>query len=258
MALATVGSERTSPWDVASPRVERAAMLHTWDRVGFLHWRTSTPDLQRLLPEGLRVDTFDGSAWVGIVAFDLTLTAPGVPPLPWASRTPEINVRTYVTGPDGRPGIVFLSLDAARLGLVAGARVLYRLPYRWSRLRFSRAGDVVTYTCRRRTLRADAPEGEIALELRGACSRLDDLDHFLTSRWTFYCRLRRGLCCTSVEHDPWVLRRARALYARQTLVDELGLPSVTGDPVVHYSEHLDVRMGWPHLAAAGIDHEGGS
>jgi uncharacterized protein YqjF (DUF2071 family) len=41
--------------------------------------------------------------------------APLVPSVPWLSRFPEINVRTYVRDDQGRSGIWFLSLDAARL-----------------------------------------------------------------------------------------------------------------------------------------------
>src|SRR5918912_739696 len=49
--------------------------------------------------------------------------APLVPAVPWLSRFPEINVRTYVRDGRGRRGIWFFSLDAARL-----AAVLARTP----------------------------------------------------------------------------------------------------------------------------------
>ncbi len=53
------------------------------------------------------------SAWLGITPFRLTnLRLRGMPPLPWVSAFPELNVRTYATR-DGRPGIWFFSLDAA-------------------------------------------------------------------------------------------------------------------------------------------------
>ena len=46
----------------------RAAMRQDWHDLLFLHWRVSPEAIQETLPAGLRVDTFEGSAWVGVVA----------------------------------------------------------------------------------------------------------------------------------------------------------------------------------------------
>ena len=34
-----------------------------------VHWRVKTEELRRLVPPKLEVDTFDGSAWLGLLAF---------------------------------------------------------------------------------------------------------------------------------------------------------------------------------------------
>lgn len=119
------------PW-YAPERISRPVMLHRWESLSFLHWPYPADSVQALLPPGLHVDTFDGAAWVGLIPFRLTVTLPGVPPLPWLSSCPEINVRTYVRGPDGRTGIWFLSLEASRLDAVLTARQAYGLPWRCS------------------------------------------------------------------------------------------------------------------------------
>lgn len=54
-----------------------------------------------------------------------------LPAPPWFGRFCETNVRTYVTDSQGRHGVWFFSLDAARLPAVVTARVGYRLPYFW-------------------------------------------------------------------------------------------------------------------------------
>jgi hypothetical protein len=75
---------------------------------------------------------------------------PGGPVVPWLSRFPETNVRTYVTGPDGTSGVWFLSLDAARLPAVAAARAVWGLPYYWSAtMSVIRRGNPVRYESRR-------------------------------------------------------------------------------------------------------------
>ena len=109
----------------------------------FLHWRYPPETVQALLPDGLEVETFDGVAWVGLIPFLMDRVRPRwLPPVPWLSRFPETNVRTYVRGPDGRTGIWFFSLDAARLPAVLAARVGFGLPYYWSEMSVRAMGDM--------------------------------------------------------------------------------------------------------------------
>ena len=125
-------------------------MVHWWDDLTFIHWRYPAATVQRLLPPDLTIQTLDGSAWVGLVPFFLRIGLPGVPSVPWVSRFPETNVRTYVQDAAGRCGIWFFSLDAARLGAVVLARSTYRLPYFWSKMRLTRDATTVSYACQRR------------------------------------------------------------------------------------------------------------
>jgi len=75
------------------------------------------------------------------------LSAPG---LPYLGTFCETNVRTYSVDGQGRRGVVFLSLDAARLAPVIVGRAT-GLPYLWSRMRITRAHDgAIAYTSRRR------------------------------------------------------------------------------------------------------------
>ena len=54
------------PWPLPkSPWV----MTQRWNDLLFAHWPLPASDLTHLLPEALTVDTFDGSAWVGVVPF---------------------------------------------------------------------------------------------------------------------------------------------------------------------------------------------
>ena len=58
--------------------------------------------------------------------FHCTIQPPKIPRIPWVSSFEEMNVRTYVRGPDGVPGVWFITLDAARLGAVLFARLTLR------------------------------------------------------------------------------------------------------------------------------------
>src|SRR5690242_3793866 len=104
-------------------------MLQRWNNLTFLHWHYDPSVIRRLLPNELTLDTYEGAAWVGLTPFVLTHLRLGFgPPLPWISAFPEMNVRTYVQGKDGKPGGWFFTLEADRLAAVLGARLGYRLP----------------------------------------------------------------------------------------------------------------------------------
>src|SRR5215216_3312597 len=130
------------PWPL--PR-EPWLMAQTWHDLVFAHWPLAPERLRELVPASLPLDTFDGQAWVGVVPFWMSGVRPrAVPGLPWISKFPELNVRTYVTLED-KPGVFFFSLDAARLPAVWAARIFFRLPYFHARMRLRRAGEWVQY-----------------------------------------------------------------------------------------------------------------
>ena len=136
--------------------VRHAAMVHWWEQLTFVHWRFDPAEIQRLLPPGLTVETFEGEAWVGLVPFSLRVGLPHVRSVPWFSQFPETNVRTYARSADGTSGVWFFSLDAARLGAVLVARATYRLPYFWSKMSIEHSGSTISYRSRRRWMR-EAP-----------------------------------------------------------------------------------------------------
>jgi len=81
-------------------------------------------------PERLTVDTYDGSAWVGIVAFHMDGVRPWwSPPFPGVSSFHETNVRTYVHLDGKHPGIWFFTLDASSSLAVRLARWRWHLAY---------------------------------------------------------------------------------------------------------------------------------
>ena len=226
-------------------------MIHRWDLLTFLHWSYDPAVVQRLLPEGLTVETYNDRAWVGLVPFLMEVRPPRGPALPWISHFCETNVRTYAIGPDGTRGVWFLSLDAARLPAVITARTTYRLPYFWSAMRLDQSGDTLTYTCRRRW---PAPRGvESLVKVRVGdpyeASELSDFDHYLTARWRLYSEQPKGLRYALAEHDPWPLHRAEVLDLDDQLITAAGLPTPEGEPIAHWSPGTEVRIGFPHKVA---------
>jgi uncharacterized protein YqjF (DUF2071 family) len=216
-------------------------MRQTWRRLTFLHWPYA-PDLIRpLIPEGLRLDTFDNDAWVGLVPFEI-YDFPGIP------HFPETNLRTYVIGPDGSRAVWFFSLEAARFVAVLGARVRYHLPYYWARMRVTEESGAIRYRSVRRWPRD--PQAITDILVRPGepfqASELTERDDFLTARFCLYATSRKGkLYCAQIEHPPWPLARASVVNVRETLFEASGLPPPRGEPIAHYSDELRVKIGFP-------------
>jgi uncharacterized protein len=225
-------------------------MVQRWRQMSFLHWRFPVEAVRPLLPAGLTVHTFEGDAWVGLLPFLMDdVRAPRLPALPWLSRFPETNLRTYVRGPDGGAGIWFFSLDAARLPAVVAARLGLGLPYCWSDMSLAADGDSVEYRGRRR---APGPPGagyhvrvRFGAEYRE--NELGPLEHFLTARHRLYSRPLNRLVSVDAQHQPWPLRRAELVDLRQDLTDAAGLPTPSAPPLVHASSGVQARIGIPKV-----------
>jgi len=229
--------------------VRSLAMRQWWQELTFVHWDYEPAIVQRLLPSSLRVETFEGRAWVGLVPFFMRVAPRGMPAVPLLLCFPETNVRTYVTAPDGSTGVWFFSLDAPRLLAVVTGRCGWRLPYCWSSMRVRREGDVMTYTCRRRWPRV--VQSEIAVRIGTACDQAtSDLEHWLTARWQLFAATRRGLRRGRVEHMRWPLQQATWLGGHTNLLTAAGLPAPETSPLVHWASTVAVRVGWPERVAA--------
>jgi uncharacterized protein YqjF (DUF2071 family) len=228
------------PWPV---RDGPWVMGQTWTGLLFAHWRVDPDMLRAAVPAALPLDTFDGEAWLGVTPFEVRgLRLRGVPPLPYLSRFPELNVRTYVTL-DGKPGIWFFSLDAGNAAAVATARATYRLPYFHARMRIARHDERLEYRSERGAAAFAGrygPVGPVAPPQPGT------LEHWLTERYCLYAVHDGRVLRAEIHHPPWPLQAAEAEIARNTMTS---LP-LTGEPLLHFAERQDVVVWAPAQASA--------
>lgn len=225
-------------------RVPRALSLQRWSDLTFLHWALPASAVAEQLPAGLEVDTFDGRAWVGLTPLVMRdVRAPYVPAVPHLSDFVEVNLRTYVRGPDGTAGIWFFSLECARLPVVLALRAL-ALPYQWARAEVATGPARIAY----RTRRVGTGLGMRAAVRVGEPVEPDPLATFLTARWWAYTPWGQRLWRVPVEHEPWPLRRATARVAAGDLFRTAGLPAPWVEPLVHFSPGVHVRVGAPQPA----------
>ena len=182
-------------------RPGRPFLSMRWLDLLFAHWPLEPAVLRPLIPAGLELDTFDGSAWLGVVPFRMTHVRPFELPLPGqAFAFAEVNVRTYVTAPDGTRGIWFLSLDGAHWPSATAARLGFGVPYHHARVTASTDGDWIARRARAPSVRPAElriryrPTGPVRTAAAGS------LEAFLTDRMSLFAVQRGRVTQTPVEH----------------------------------------------------------
>jgi uncharacterized protein YqjF (DUF2071 family) len=246
-------------------------MAMTWRHLLFAHWPIDADVLRPLIPDRLDIDTFDGSAWIALVPFTMTgIRARCTPALPWFGAFHELNVRTYVTDPAaddaGRPGVWFLSLDAANPVAVEIARRIFRLNYLHARMSLTtrpepgpgdRPPAAFDYTSRRTDRRGRPGSLDVTyapLEELRPCE--EGLERWLIERYCLYSgwtpsnsqgdngRADGGSCGAvfraEINHAPWRVSPAWWEVRDNTMLDQFQL---AGEPLLHYAERIDT-VAW--------------
>ncbi|MBB1482325.1 DUF2071 domain-containing protein [Tessaracoccus sp. MC1865] len=219
--------------------------LQDWQDTTFLHWDYPPDLVQRLLPPGLRVQQWGGVTWIGVIPFRMAnVRGPGMPVVPGWKAFAELNVRAYVTAPDGSEGIWFLGMLVARSSFALALRTI-GLPYwvsnsevrtAWPRIdyRFGAPGllgprvkDWFTAT-----VEVGAPLTE---------KERTPLVDTLTGRFTAFHR--RGIMWqTPVEHQPWPLHRATVDGELTAPLRWVGLPEPDSAPMIQSSPGVNVKL----------------
>jgi uncharacterized protein len=230
----------------AAGSLPRPLGYHSWHDLLFLHWCVPSELVEAQLPPGVTLDTWQGQAMIGLVAFRMSGSRPWwFPPIWHLSAFPETNVRTYVRCGDEEPGVWFFSLDAARLAPVLIARRRWHLNYHWAQMRVARTPGRVSYSSRRfgRDAAYARIEAHIGSPATATCAQPSTLEHFLLERYVFYNlapggRLQQG----RVRHPAYALAPARIVKIDQSLLAASAF-HVSGPPChVAYSPGVDVEI----------------
>jgi hypothetical protein len=217
--------------------------------VCFLSWPVDPADLADRVPDGLAVDTYDGSAWVSALPHRITgarLAGRRVPVRPFA----QLNVRTYVRRGDER-GVHFLECETADPVGAALARRGFGVPFVFTDATVETSGDRVTFRSRRAPGgegTASAAVGDRRFDVRyrptgpAAEAEPESLADFLVERKLWY--LDDGRRVGRIEREPWRVGPVAVSLRADTLTPALGL-SLEGDPVTHYSPGYEMAVAPP-------------
>jgi uncharacterized protein YqjF (DUF2071 family) len=223
-----MGEPLIEPVSSVAPHLRgRVMMNQDWRDLTFLHWAVPPERVARLMPPGVRPDTLDGATYVGLIPFRMVDAGIGRGRgVPWVGTFLETNVRLYSVDATGRRGIVFLSLDTDRSAVVAGARAVFGLPYRWARMRHSADGGVHTYTSR---LRWPGTRARSRVVVRvGEPRPPTPVDEFVSARWGLHVRRWGRTQYVANHHEPWPIRAAEVLELDDGLLGSVGLGELAG------------------------------
>ena len=232
------------------PVASSPIMLQKWRDLLFLHWEYPTEAIQRTLPEGLSVDTFEGKAYLGIVPFFMRDVRPPIlPALPGVSNFLELNFRTYVHDRNGIPGVWFYSLDANQWLAVKTARALFHLPYYYAAM--TARTDPAKGICYR-ARREAAPGHELSYDYlargQSVASEPGSLEFFLIERYVLFAwaEASRTLYSARVWHPPYPLETVEVAHwdAELFALDGFPPPARRPDHLV-FSAGVDVEVFMP-------------
>ncbi|WP_096181900.1 YqjF family protein [Effusibacillus lacus] len=222
-------------------------MTQTWNDLLFAHWPIKPDVIRTLIPDSLQLDTFDGRAWIGVVPFHMSgIRLRWLPPVPFMSSFPEMNVRTYVVA-DGKPGVYFFSLDATNPIAVWTARTWFRLPYFNAHITVANEAGRIRYTSRR--THRPAPAGEFQAVYQPVSGvfhpHQGTLDHWLTERYRLYTIGRnKQVYHGEIHHAPWPLQQAEAEISVNTMAQGFGIELPAVKPILHFAKKIETVI-WP-------------
>ena len=184
------------PWTIP---IEKWKYYQEWNNAIFLHWQVDLQELQKIVPDELEIDLYEGKAWVSLVAFTMEKIRPrNLPPFSPISNFDEINIRTYVKN-GNKSGVYFLSIEGGNRVSCKVAKTFSELPYRYSKI--NRQGTI--YHSENREFK---DEMSIKYEVGQELIKKTDLDRWLTERYALFQDTETSINKFEIHHTEWPTR----------------------------------------------------
>jgi uncharacterized protein len=197
------------------PENESGFLSAAWRDLAMLNYEVNPRLLERYVPRGTELDSFNGKTFVSLVGFRFLNTKLfGILPIPFHTDFDEVNLRFYVrrhdAGKDKR-GVVFIREIVPKRAIALAARLVYGENYVSLPMKHKIATNGSTITA------------DYQWQLDGQWCRLHaqalepssqpaegSLEQFITEHYWGYAAQRDGGCKEyRVEHVPWRVWRTR-------------------------------------------------
>ncbi len=167
-----------------------------WNNAVFLHWQVELAELKKIVTQELEIDLFDGKPWVSIVVFNMEkIRLKNFPSFPPISDFDEINIRTYVKS-NNKTGVYFLSIEGGTSLSCKLAKLISKLPYRYSRMERDEGVFKSTNSVYNENFKLSYNTGEIV-------SEKEELDLWLTERYALFLETTNSINEFEIHHLEW-------------------------------------------------------
>lgn len=217
-------------------------MKQTWIDNLFIHYPVKKEVLQKLVPNSLKIDTYDGVGWVTVVPYLITdMRGRGLPPLPGIRKYPGFNIRTYVTVND-KPGVFFFYLAAANWFAAKAAKTFFRLPYFFEPLKMEQEKGIVNFEGQMSIGQFNCQYKSIATPY---ITKKGSLDEWFLERYCLFTISKEGkpLQC-NILHPSWVVFDGEAEIQENLLRSSFHIVPECEKPILHVGKRSEVRI-WP-------------
>ena len=179
-----------------------------WGNLIMASWLVDPVLVAGSIPPGCEPDLWNGRVPLSLVGVEFTQVAVKGTSWPWHDRFLEVNLRTYVQGPQG-PGVTFLGELVPKYWVAWMAKRTFGEPYAkmkmWTEKRVRLGEPEVTYHW-------ETPERSNRFSMKVAAESMEvppgGLEEFLLSRHRGY-NARKGGTTYSVNHEAWKIREVR-------------------------------------------------
>lgn len=206
-----------------------------WNKALFLHWKVPYDALRKFVPKKLNIDTFNGDAYISLVAFFMQKIRPrNLPAIKFISDFVEINIRTYIDN-DNKKGVYFLNIEAEKYFSSFIAKKLSGLPYRKSNIQ--RTDKNYKSSNIPKNFHLDAE-----FEVKEQLTKKTELDNWLTERYCLYLDKKETIYRYDIHHKEWNLKNVD--IKRLNLNYKIGDLNLSNKPdLTHYSDGVKV-IAW--------------
>lgn len=208
-----------------------------WNKAIFLHWEIEKEIVEKWIPSGVKIDTYNGKAWISLVAFTMENIRPRLlPAFSPISNFHEINLRTYVIK-ENKPGVYFLNIEAQKWFSAYISRKISGLPYQKSD---------ITHDIKEKKLFAHFKKKGFNLEIDYKIGNLiadkNALDVFLSERYCLYLDLNNEIIRYEIHHLPWQINELTCTKLKTNyFIEDIDLNRKPD--LIRYSEGIQV-LAW--------------
>lgn len=211
----------------------------------FLHWEVPAHWLISRLPAELKLDLYEGKAWISVVLLKAVGThIRGMPVMPGMQTFLQVNVRTYVRY-GKRRGVYFFSMDSNSRVAVQATSLGGFLPYRHSHIKMKNYNRRIVFESSRSGKVNTSEQIKLVYKPRNAIIESTALERWLTERYSLWTKPKERLYRLDISHPPWQLQYVEGDIHINTLAHFLPEQLHCMLPIAHYCNSMEVLLYAP-------------